>query len=565
MGITGAQALIRYLEEENVKYVYGYPGGAVLPLYDALLESTKIKHILVRQEQAAVHAASGYARVTGRPGVCLATSGPGATNLVTGLATAYMDSIPIVAITGQVGTDMIGTDAFQEVDITGITMPITKHNYLVKNVADLPRVVKEAFHIASTGRPGPVLIDIPKNVSGAVFNYQPPAPVDLRGYKPTYHGHPSQIKNLTKFVLEAERPVIYAGGGVISSNATEELFALAELLDAPVTTTLMGLGSFPEDHRLSLGMLGMHGTPYANYAVTNCDLLIGLGARFDDRVTSAISKFAPQAKIVHIDIDPAEIGKNVTANLPIVGDVKLVLEELLKKVTKKEHHSWIKQIQEWKESHPMVYGNGGCVRPQEIIQKLGDLTRDKAIVTTDVGQHQMWAAQFYKFTRPRSFISSGGLGTMGYGFPAAVGAQMADPAALVIAVTGDGSFQMNMAEMGTAVENGLPLKILLFNNSHLCLVKQLQHFYCAKRYHGVTFTGNPDFVQLATAYPGVVGLRIEKPEDIEPVLTEAVKNGKLTLIDCRISPDELVYPMVPPNKGLDEMIHFPAEEGGTNE
>ncbi|WP_227764494.1 biosynthetic-type acetolactate synthase large subunit [Zhaonella formicivorans] len=565
MGITGAQALIKFLEEEHVKYIFGYPGGAVLALYDAILESKKIKHVLVRQEQAAVHAASGYARVTGRPGVCLATSGPGATNLVTGLATAYMDSIPVVAITGQVGTDMIGTDAFQEVDIFGITMPITKHNYLVKDVNDLPKVVKEAFHIASTGRPGPVLIDIPKNVSGAVFDYQPPGPVDLRGYKPTYKGHPAQIKNLAKFIQEAERPVILAGGGVISSNANEELYALAEKINAPVTTTLMGLGAFPEDHQLSLGMLGLHGTPYANYAVTNCDLLISLGVRFDDRVISVASKFAPQAKIVHIDIDPAEIGKNVIVDLPIVGDVRLVLEELLKKVTKKEHHSWLQQVKAWKESHPMVYGNLSQLRPQYVIEKLGELTRGKAIITTDVGQHQMWAAQFYKFTKPRSFISSGGLGTMGYGFPAAVGAQLASPDSLVVAITGDGSFQMNMAEMGTATEQCLPIKILLFNNSYLSLVRQLQHFLCGKRYCGVEFTGNPDFVQLANSYPGAVGLRIEKPEDVEPVLKEAINNGKLTVIECRVSEEELVYPVVPPGRSLDEMIHYPVEEGGTNE
>jgi acetolactate synthase-1/2/3 large subunit len=559
--LTGAQALIKFLEEENVKYIFGYPGGSVLALYDALLESSKITHVLVRQEQAAVHAASGYARVTGKPGVCIATSGPGATNLVTGLATAYMDSIPVVAITGQVSTDMVGTDAFQEVDITGITMPITKHNYLVKNVDDLPVIIKEAFHIASTGRPGPVLIDLPKNVAGKVFDYRPVAKVELQGYKPTYKGHPAQIKNLAGLLAQAERPLICSGGGVISSNAWEDLKELAEKVNAPVTTTLMGLGSFPEDHPLSLGMLGLHGTPYANYAVQNCDLLIGIGMRFDDRVTSAVNKFAPQAKVVHIDIDPAEIGKNVAADLPIVGDVKFVLNELLKRINPRRNDAWLEQIRAWKKSHPLAYGdNQSSLRPQYILQKLGELTKGKAIVTTDVGQHQMWTAQYYNFTKPRSFITSGGLGTMGYGLPAAVGAQLASPDSLVVAVTGDGSFQMNMGELGTATEQKLPLKILLLNNSHLCLVKQLQYFNSGKRYSGVCFTGNPDFVKLATSYPGAVGLRIEKPEDVEPVLIEALSNGKLTLIDCCISDEELVYPVVPNNGALDEMIYYPGGE-----
>lgn len=565
MGITGAQALIKLLEEENVEYVFGYPGGSVLPIYDALLDSQKIKHVLVRQEQAAVHAASGYARITGRPGVCIATSGPGATNLVTGLATAYMDSIPVVALTGQVSTDMIGTDAFQEVDIFGITMPITKHNYLVKDVRDLPRVVKEAFHIAGTGRPGPVLIDIPRNVSGAVFDYEPPEPVELRGYKPTYKGHPTQIKNLAKMIQEAQRPVIYAGGGIITSNACEELRTLAEKINAPVTTTLMGLGAFPEDHELSLGMLGLHGTPYANLAVHHCDLLIGIGVRFDERVTCTIEKFAPQAKIVHIDIDPAEICKNCRVDLPIVGDARLVLEELLKKVAEKEHYLWIEQIKTWKKNHPLVYRQDGRLKPQYVVQKLGELTRGRAIVTTDVGQHQMWTAQYYGFIKPRSFLCSGGLGTMGYGLPAAVGAQLASPDSLVIAVTGDGSFQMNMAELGTATEQGLPIKVVLFNNSHLSLVRQLQHFFCGKRYSGVTFTGNPDFVQIAKAYPGAEAYRITQPEEVEPVLKEALNNGKLTLIECVVSAEELVYPVVLPNKGLNEMIYYPGEEGGTNE
>lgn len=562
LGITGAQALVKCLEDENVDIIFGYPGGAVLPIYDALAESN-IQHVLVRQEQAAVHAANGYARVKGRPGVCIATSGPGATNLVTGIATAYMDSIPVVILTGQVATTMVGTDAFQEVDITGITMPITKHNYLVKDVQDLPRIIKEAFHIAGSGRPGPVLVDIPKNVSGATLDYEPPGEVSLRGYKPNYQGHPTQIKNLAQMIMAAERPVIYAGGGVVASGAARELKELAEKISAPVTTTLMGIGIFPEDHHLSLGMLGLHGTAYANLAVMESDLVIGLGVRFDDRVTGAVSKFAPKAKIVHIDIDPAEIGKNVEVNLPIVGDIRLVLQELLPRVESKDHQAWLEQVARWRREYPLAYGNGEVLRPQYVLEVLGNLTRDRAIVTTDVGQHQMWTAQYYKFTEPRRLLSSGGLGTMGYGFPAAIGAQLANRDALVIAVTGDGSFQMHMAEMGTAVEQELPVKILLFNNSSLALVRQLQHFYCEKRYTSVSFSGNPDFMTFAKCY-GAAGYRIEKPEQVEPTLREALDNGRLTIIECMIDEGELVYPMVPNGKGLDEMILYCSEEKGDN-
>ncbi|NLC78072.1 MAG: biosynthetic-type acetolactate synthase large subunit [Clostridia bacterium] len=562
MSITGAEALIKSLEAEGVEVIFGYPGGAVLSIYDALRESS-IKHVLVRQEQAAVHAASGYSRVTGRPGVCLATSGPGATNLVTGIATAYMDSIPVIAITGQVATGMVGTDAFQEVDIFGITMPITKHNYLVQKAEDLPRIVREAFHIAKTGRPGPVLIDIPRDVSGVLLEkYEPVTQVDLRGYKPTYRGHPSQIRNLAQMIKEAEKPLIYAGGGILRSGAHEELLALAERINAPVTTTLLGLGGFPENHPLSLGMLGMHGTPYANLAVQQCDLLIGLGVRFDDRVTLSVEHFAPNAKVVHVDIDPAEIGKNVLVDLPIVGDVRLVLEDLLGLVEEKEHPEWIEEIHRLKKEYPLTYGDGKSkLRPQYILEKLAELLRGKeAIVTSDVGQHQMWAAQYGKYVKPNSFLTSGGLGTMGYGVPAAVGAQVGAPKATVVAVTGDGSFQMHMAELATATENNLPIKILLFNNSYLGLVKQLQHFFVEGRYTGVEFTGNPDFVRLVSAYRNACGYRITKPEEVEPVLKEALHNGRLTLIECVISDQELVYPVVPNDKGLDQMIQFPGEE-----
>jgi len=530
----------------------------VLPIYDALLDSD-IKHVLVRNEQAAVHMANGYARVTGNPGVCMATSGPGATNLVTGIATAYMDSVPVVIITGQVATSMVGTDAFQEVDITGITMPITKHNYLVKKADELPKVMKEAFHIARTGRPGPVLIDIPKDVAAALCSAKPLEQLDMRGYKPNYQGHPQQINRALALIKQAKRPVIYVGGGVINSGSTEELLELARRAHIPVTTTLMGLGSFPEDSELSLGMLGLHGTPVANYAVTEADLLIGLGVRFDDRVTSAVEKFAPKAKIIHLDIDPAEIGKNVSVDVPIVGDLRLVLTGMLEKLEEKKHPEWLERIKELRREHPLQYGNDSKLRPQYVMQKLGEITNNRAIVTTDVGQHQMWAAQFYRFARPRSFLTSGGLGTMGYGFPAAIGAQMADPDALVISVTGDGSFQMSMAELATAREQNLPIKVLLFNNSSLGLVRQLQHFYCDRRYTAVDFTGNPDFVNLARCYDAV-GLKIETKDQVEPILTEAVNNGRLTIIEVIVDQRELVLPMVPNARGLDEMVQFPFGE-----
>lgn len=561
MSITGAEALIKSLEAEGVEVIFGYPGGAVLSIYDALRESS-IKHVLVRQEQAAVHAASGYSRVVGRPGVCLSTSGPGATNLVTGIATAHMDSIPVIAITGQVATGMVGTDAFQEVDIFGITMPITKHNYLVQKAEDLPRIVREAFHIAQTGRPGPVLIDIPKDVSGALLEkYEPVTHVELRGYKPTYRGHPSQIRNLAQMIQAAKKPLIYAGGGVVRAGAHEELLALAEKINAPVTTTLQGLGAFPENHPLSLGMLGMHGTPYANLAVQQCDLLIGFGVRFDDRVTLSVKHFAPNAKVVHVDVDPAEIGKNVRVDLPIVGDVRLVLEDLLGLVQENEHPEWNEEVRRLKKDYPLTFGKAdGILKPQYVLKKLTELlgNRDR-IITSDVGQHQMWAAQYGRFLKPNTFLTSGGLGTMGYGVPAAVGAQLGAPEATVVAVTGDGSFQMHMAELATATENNLPIKILLFNNSYLGLVKQLQHFFVEGRYSGVEFTGNPDFMQLISAYRNACGYRITKPEEVEPVLKDALNNSKLTLIECVISDEELVYPVVPNDKGLDQMIYFPQE------
>lgn len=549
---TGARALMEVLQAEGVELVFGYPGGAVLPLYHELAQ-TPIRHVLVRQEQNAVHAASGYARTSGRTGVCFATSGPGATNLVTGIATAYMDSVPVVIFTGQVPTSMVGSDAFQETDITGITIPITKHNYLVKDVEELPRIVKEAFYIAGTGRPGPVLVDIPKDVALAPCQAPVPEKVELRGYKPTYQGHPGQLRSLAKLLQEAERPLLFAGGGVVASGAERYLQELAEKIQAPVATSLTGLGAFPEDNPLSLGMVGLHGKPYANHAVMECDLLVGLGVRFDDRVTGAIEKFAPQAKIAHVDIDPAEIGKNVRVDLPLVGDISCVLKELLPLVETARHPEWLERIKSLRNNYPLTYGRGGEVRPQWVIERLGEMTRGRAIITTDVGQHQMWAALFYGYTEPRTFISSCGLGTMGYGLPAAIGAALARPDRQVWVITGDGSFQMGMAELGTAVEQGLPLKILLFNNQSLAMVRQLQHFYYERRYTAVKFTANPDFVRLAECY-GATGLRITKQEEVVPVLAQAMQDDGLTLIECLISEEEMVYPMVLNGAALNEML-----------
>jgi len=551
--ITAAEALIRCLEKENVEIIFGYPGGANLPVYDALYRSTRINHVLVRHEQGAVHAADGYARVTGKVGVCLATSGPGATNLVTGIANAYMDSIPLLALTGQVSTSQVGTDAFQEVDITGITLPITKHNYLVKDPRKLPGIVKSAFHIAATGRPGPVLIDLPRDVAQAMIEFKYPASVRLPGYKPTYRGHPTRIHEIAGLIKQSHRPVIYAGGGILSANAAAELLQLAELISAPVTNTFMGLASFPGDHPLFLGMLGMHGTRYANLAVTECDMLIALGARFDDRVTMHLQSFAPEATVIHIDIDPAEIGKNVITHVPLVGDVKLILRALLQGLEKIDRSPWLDRIRELKAQYPLTYCRDGRLKPQFVIEQLSRHTQGKAIIATDVGQHQMWVAQYYHFRQPRTLISSGGLGAMGFGLPAAIGASLGSPGELVVLVTGDGSLQMTMQELGTMREQGLPLKILMLNNFCLGMVRQLQEFYCEGRYMGVNFTFHPDFELLAKAY-GMTGYTFRTEEDVIKLLPEALATPGPVLINCLVPPEENVMPMVLAGKGIAEPV-----------
>jgi acetolactate synthase-1/2/3 large subunit len=555
MELTGAQAILECLKKEGVHTIFGYPGGQILPFYDALYYEKDIKHILVRHEQGAAHAADGFARASGQVGVCVATSGPGATNLVTGIANAYMDSIPIVAITGQVGTALLGRDSFQEADITGITIPITKHNYLIKEAKDLPRIFKEAFYIARTGRPGPVLIDIPRDIQMAKIDFKYPEKAVIASYKPKYEGHPKQIAAAAKAIAASKRPLIYAGGGVISSNAAKELTELAIKCKISVTTTLMGRGVFPDTNELSLGMLGMHGTVYANYAVQECDLLIAIGARFDDRVTGHIAKFAPKAKHIHIDIDPAEIGKNVKIDIPIVGDIKTVLKELVLKAEAPDAHGpWREQILEWKKKYPLSYKKNGGIKPEYVIEQIYEITKGDAIITTEVGQHQMWASMYYKFTKPRTFITSGGLGTMGYGLPAAIGAQIACPDKVVFDIAGDGSIQMNIQELTTAVNNKLPIKIAVINNSYLGMVRQWQELLYGKRYSQVDLEKNPDLVKIAEAY-GAAGIRVTRPEEIRPAIEESLRiKDRPTLIDFAVAREENVMPFVPPGQALNEML-----------
>ncbi|HUU54662.1 MAG TPA: biosynthetic-type acetolactate synthase large subunit [Armatimonadota bacterium] len=554
MKMTGAQALIECLRCEGVEVIFGYPGGVLLPIYDVLYDTEDLRHILVRHEQGAAHAADGYARASGKVGVCMATSGPGATNLVTGIATAYMDSVPIVAITGQVPTYAIGKDSFQEADITGITMPITKHNYLITHAEDIPRIFKEAFHIARTGRPGPVLIDFPRDMQQAQIDFSYPEAVELLGYRPTTTGHPMMIRRAAELIGSAQRPLIYGGGGVNSSDAQSELVALAERIDAPVTMTLLGKGGFPEDHDLNLGMPGMHGTAYANYALHEADVIIALGTRFDDRVTGKLDMFARNAKFIHIDIDPAEIGKNVVPLLPIVGDVKLVLAELNKQVSRAKHPDWRKQVDAWKREYPMGWKGDG-LKPQFVIQQIHKVTKGKAIIVTEVGQNQMWAAQWYPCERTRQFISSGGLGTMGYGLPAAIGAQVAHPNDVVWDIAGDGSIQMNIQEMATAVAEKIPVKIAVLNNGYLGMVRQWQTLFFKNRLsHTDIQVGTPDFVKLAEAY-GAVGLRVTEDSEVAPALRKAMAvKDRPCLIDFRIAREENVMPMVPAGGTVDEML-----------
>ncbi|MCK4325218.1 biosynthetic-type acetolactate synthase large subunit [bacterium] len=549
---TGAQIVIDAMLKEGVDTAFGILGGAMLPVFDVLYDAP-LRFILTRHEQGAAHMADGYARATGKVGVCMATSGPGATNLVTGIATANMDSVPIVAITGQVFTTMIGNDAFQEADVTGITRPITKHNYLVKDVKELPRIMKEAFHIARTGRPGPVLIDIPKDVQIAETEYKYPKNVEMRTYKPTYSGHPQQIKRAAEAIHQAKKPIIYAGGGVIISGAAKELAELAKKANIPTATTLLGLGGFPETDRLSLGMLGMHGTRYANYAIMESDLIIAIGARFDDRVTGKLDEFAPHAKIIHIDIDPSSISKNVRVDIPIVGDVQNVLRELNKLVRKGQYAPWHKKIREWKRKFPLTYEDNVELKPQFVVEEIYKATRGEAIICTEVGQNQMWAAQFYQYTKPRTLLSSGGLGTMGYGFPAAIGAQIGCPDRIVFDIAGDGSFQMNIQELATAAINKVPVKVAILNNGYLGMVRQWQELFYKKRYSHTSLAGGPDFVKVAEAY-GAVGIRVKEKREVRPAINKALSIKKPVVIDFHVELEENVFPMVPAGKAVNQMI-----------
>ncbi|MEW5773130.1 MAG: biosynthetic-type acetolactate synthase large subunit [Thermodesulfobacteriota bacterium] len=564
MELTGAQIFLECLKKEGVQHIFGFPGGVVIPIYDELPKHPEITHYLVRHEQGAAHMADGYARATGKVGVCLVTSGPGATNTVTGIATAYMDSIPMVVFTGQVPVNLIGNDAFQEVDIVGITRPCTKHNYLVKDVTKLAQTIKEAFYLASSGRPGPVLVDLPKDVLTAKAEFKYPRSVSIRSYKPHMNPSVPQIRKALDLIRQAERPLFYTGGGVITSNAASELTWLARKLNIPVASTLMGLGAFPGNDPLWLGMLGMHGTYYANKAIQECDVLIAVGARFDDRVTGKLSTFAPHAKIVHMDIDPTSIRKNVKVDVPIVADCKQALKalrdeaepNLKKKDWLRPHAKWIKQIAAWRKDHPLTYvkdPEGKIIKPQQVVEAIYDLTKGDAIITTEVGQNQMWAAQFYNYHKPRTLLTSGGLGTMGYGFPAAIGAKAAFPDKLVIDVAGDGSIQMCIQEMATAVCYGFDVKIVILNNGYLGMVRQWQELFYDKNYCATCMDFQPDFVKLAESY-GAAGFRITDPAKIKSTLKEAFAVKKPVIVDVACAQEENVYPMVPAGASLSEML-----------
>ncbi|MFH1540483.1 MAG: biosynthetic-type acetolactate synthase large subunit [Elusimicrobiota bacterium] len=568
---TGAEIFIECLLREKVEVLFGIPGGSVLPIFDKIYDTRdKIKFVLTRHEQGAGHMADGYARSTGNVGVCIATSGPGAANLTTALATAHMDSIPMVAFTGQVATTLIGNDAFQEADTTGITRSVTKHNFLVKNVEDLAKTISEAFYIAKTGRPGPVLVDIPVDIQRAECEFVWPKKIEIRSYNPVYEGHTGQIKKAADLINSSKQPLLYVGGGIISADASQELLSLAEKINTPVTTTLLAIGSFPPDHPLNIFMPGMHGNYAANLAFQNCDLIIAVGARFDDRVTGKLSAFAPKAKIVHIDIDPTSISKNVSVDVPVVGDAKKVITELIKYVKKKNNSEWLKKISEWQKLNPFSYKKDNKLRPQFVVDKISEITKGEAIVVTEVGQNQMWAAQFYRAKFPRHFLSSGGLGTMGYGFPAAIGAKIANPKKTVIDIAGDGSIQMNIQELATAVLNNVNVKIVILNNAHLGMVRQWQELFYKRRYSATCLTKPngclpsdasakrpswmiPDFVKLAESY-GAVGLRITKKEDVESTLVKALKIEKVVVMDFIVEEEENVLPMVPAGKALDEII-----------
>ncbi|SCY87757.1 biosynthetic-type acetolactate synthase large subunit [Desulfoluna spongiiphila] len=559
MELTGTEILMKVLKEEGVDTIFGYPGGAVIDIYDELAR-TDIRHILARHEQGAVHAADGFARATGRTGVCLATSGPGATNTVTGIATAYMDSIPMVIITGQVPTQLIGNDAFQEVDIVGITRPCTKHNYLVKDIDSLERILREAFFLARSGRPGPVLVDIPKNIQAMKAKVNGPQDISMRTYKPTYKPNVKQLSRVAGLIKNAKRPLIFSGGGVVLSGASEALTQLAKSTNISVTSTLMGLGAFPGTDPLWLGMPGMHGTFRANMAISQCDLMLAVGVRFDDRVTGRTDDFAPNATIIQIDIDPTSIHKNIEVDVPIVGDCKIALEklnELLEKEAVTENTpdrtEWNNQIEAWKKTTPLAYDQQETIKPQYVIDTFFKMTKGDAIVTTEVGQNQMWAAQYYHFNRPHQFITSGGLGTMGFGLPAAIGAQMACPDKLVVDVAGDGSIQMNMQEMATAVEHKLPIKVIILNNRYLGMVRQWQDLFYDKCYSATTLDHNPDFVKLAEAY-GAKGLRATKPEEVEAVLKEGLETEGAVIMEFMVDREENVYPMVPAGKAITDML-----------
>jgi acetolactate synthase-1/2/3 large subunit len=559
MELTGAQILMKVLKEVGVDTLFGYPGGAVLDIYDELAR-TDINHILVRHEQGAVHAADGYARAKGKTGACLVTSGPGATNTVTGIASAYMDSIPLVVITGQVPSHLIGNDAFQEVDIVGITRPCTKHNYLVTKTEDIARIVKEAFYIAESGRPGPVLIDIPKDVVSGKAMYKSPKQVKLKSYNPTYQPNMRQLDKVIQLVQKAKKPVIFAGGGVILSKSSKELTEFARKTQIPVTASLMGLGAFPATDPLWLGMIGMHGTYRSNMSIGNCDLLIAVGVRFDDRVTGKVETFAAQADIVHIDIDPTSIRKNVPVTVPVVGDCKVALTHLNSLIKKEDlvdifekREKWLGQIRQWQHTKPLAYDQKDIIKPQYVIEKLYEATKGNAIITTEVGQNQMWAAQYYHFDKPNHFITSGGLGVMGFGLPAAIGAQIACPEKLVVDIAGDGSIQMNIQELATAVQYKLPVKVVILNNGYLGMVRQWQELFYDRRYASTCMDHAPDFVKLAEAY-GAVGLRATKPEEVEEVLSKGLFSDKTVVMDFVVEKEESVYPMVPAGASITEML-----------